>query len=194
MAAQHLSSHELAAYMDGRLTRDEKAKVQEHLAECQSCRREATEVAEILEGRRGKRRRLILPMGLAAAAAAILLFTPLVRQPAPPMEGILRGSEEASQREAVQFIEVLAPEPEAVIPRDSLLFRWADVGPGVLYRLTVTDELGDPVWSGETEQTSLALPPEVELQPGMSFIWFLDALLLDGREERSRPLTFAIQP
>src|SRR5919206_1600037 len=70
---RHLSADEVAAYVDGALAGDERARIEAHLAVCADCRAEVREVTGLVrslpEARRSARR-VWIP---AAAAAAVLV-------------------------------------------------------------------------------------------------------------------------
>jgi hypothetical protein len=174
---EHLSSGEMAAYIDGRLSSEEEAEVQNHLAQCPTCRKEGTEVADLLEGRRKKRRVIILPVGLAAAAAILLLFGPVARERGEDLGEALRGPGEAAVREGGPSIEMLEPAQGGELAADSIRFSWRAIAPEALYRVHLTDETGIVVWEEDTHDTSIPLPGDVELRPGGSYLWYLDALL-----------------
>ncbi len=80
----------------------------------------------------------------AAAAAAFLLAGPFARDAVEP-ESAVRAPEAAADREAVPTVQVLSPSPGAEVQAEALTFSWESVGPDAIYRLTLTDEGGDPV-------------------------------------------------
>ena len=58
--------------------------------------------------------------------------------------------------------------------------------------VTVADAGGDPVWRTETRDTAVVLPPDVSLEPGARYVWFVDALLPDGGSATSGVHRFEI--
>ena len=176
----HLDGVLVAAYVEGRLHGDERARVEAHLAECPACRAEATDVALLLRERRGRRAWWIgIPTAAAAAAAAFLLFA------APPGEQVqtgerLRPGADAG-REGVPAITVVAPDARSPVAADSLRFVWRGSGAEVVYRFTMTDASGAIVWEGSLSDTVLVLPAEVSLPGDRLYLWYVDAALLDGR-------------
>jgi anti-sigma factor RsiW len=75
-SVEHLSEHEVVAYLSRALTSPERARVASHLADCADCRREIVAVVEILTSYRRRRARLRLAYlvgALAVAALAVLL-------------------------------------------------------------------------------------------------------------------------
>ena len=192
---RHPETSEIAAYLDDRLPEPAKARLQAHLAECTDCRDEVVELIELMETHeRTGRRRWILPVVGAAAVAAVVLLVavPTVREEVegPP---IVRAPQAAPDREAVRAIEVASPHEERPIERTSLAFSWEPVTSDASYRVTVTDSSGIPIWNAETDQTRISPPPDVALDAGASYLWFVDAVLPDGTTATSgvRPLKIA---
>ncbi len=190
-AADHLSGAELAAYLDGKLEEGEKRRVQSHLADCDSCREEVVELTALFHADTRRRRWTVgVPAAAVAAIAAVLLLSPLVQDGRDGPGERMRGSEWASEREAVLEVEALAPAPGVMVTPDSIRFSWEGLEPDATYRLTLTDEGGDPLWVHETSGTTVLLPQDVGLQPGGTYLWFVDALLADGRTATSGVLSF----
>jgi hypothetical protein len=75
-----------------------------------------------------------------------------------------------------------------------MLFTWRAVAPGAFYSLTVTDERGDLVWRGSTNDTLLRLPPDVTLRPGSRYFWFVEGLLEDGTSATTDAIGFWTEP
>ena len=182
----HIASDRIAAYLNGGLSAEERGDISAHLAECEACRGEVVEVTDTLDRIRGqRRRRWAVPAAAAATVAGgVLIGGLLLREAAEnrqASEPTLRGIEGAVEREAVQPIEVLAPLDGASVEATEVSFAWRPVnGEGTLYRLTVTDEGGDPVWTAETHESTFTLAADTQLEPGRVFLWYVDALLPDG--------------
>jgi hypothetical protein len=182
MHGEHPGSQDVAAYLDGSLTAAARAEMQDHLADCHECRAEVSEVAELLHGGTHRKRWTIAAPAVAAAAAAMFLFAgPLARQATEPPGSVVRAPGAAADREAVPTVQILSPASDAEVSRDGLTFSWEPVGADALYRLTLTDEVGDPVWSFETSETSVEPTAGLTLEPGALYFWYLDALLPGGQ-------------
>lgn len=174
----HLDPGEVAAYVDGHLESAERIRVLEHLADCDLCRADVIEVAGALESiNRRPRRRWVVPAAVAAVLAAVVfLGGPLARTGDPG--DVLRAPEAPGSRASA--VTIVTPASESVVAPSELVFTWNAVGDAV-YRLTVTDRGGDPLWSGETRDTTMLLPSLVVLEPATAYLWYVDALLPDGR-------------
>ena len=195
MDGQHPGSQDVAAYLDGSLTAAAKAEMQDHLAECDKCRAEVSELAELLHGGTRRRRWTIAAPAAAAAAAAVFLFAgPLARQATEPPGSVVRAPGAAADREAVPTVQILSPPLDAEVIRDGLTFSWEPVGTDALYRLTLTDEAGDPVWAVETSEPSIEPPEDLNLEPGVLYFWYLDALLPDGQSHTTDVRVLRILP
>jgi hypothetical protein len=103
-------------------------------------------------------------------------FLMLGRNPGPTLQPdtpTLRGG----QAEGIRTFETLVPQEGARVTVDSLRLGWRSEGPNARYRVTVTDDLGDVLWSDATADTVLPVPRTVPLQSGRTYFWRVDALL-----------------
>ena len=184
-AGRHLESGEVASYLDRVLAPAEQARLETHLADCAECRGEVIAVSRIRHIR-SRPRWLIL--GPAAAAAAIALF--FVARPAvtPAPGTVPRDGEERTT------VALVTPGDGAAAPARSLTFIWRSAGGGVSYRLTLTDERGDVVWTATASDTTGHPPSDVRFQMGRRYFWYVDALLPDGRSVTSGARQFTTRP
>ncbi len=182
----HLEADLIAAYVDGRAGRADAATVEAHLAECADCRREVIDVRRLLSGRT---RRWGWSAAVLAAAAVLLLVVGGPDGPHPPV-----GSSTRSGRTASLAPAILAPVDGATLPGSAARFVWRSVSGSAAYRLTLTDDRGDMVWTTEGTDTSVAPPPTVRLSGGRTYYWSVDVLLRDGRSATTGFHGFRIVP
>jgi hypothetical protein len=164
----HLEPHEVAGYVAGRLSADERRRTEAHLADCAPCAEEVVAVARLAGPRRSFRR--WLP---AAAVAAALVGIAVLLPPGKPGSDVVRDGGSGPK-----IAVVVPPDGGTVAGRPS--FVWRRVEGASTYRLTVTGESGDSIWAMTTADTSLAVPREVTLRAGKRYYWYVDALLSDG--------------
>jgi len=187
-------------YVAGTLEPGTLAEFETHLlgcAQCQAAVREGVAVraalrdkatAPGLERRDWRRRWWPIPAGIAAAAAILLLLRPWgVESPAPGP--IVRGPGELTAT-----LEAVTPPDGAVTVADSVVFTWRSLGVDVSYRLSLTDERGDLLWFVGTTDTVVPLPSNARVTPGKTHIWYVDALLADGRSATTGAHRFRIGP
>ncbi len=180
----HLETGEVASYLDRALAPDEQARVEAHLADCADCRRELIEVSRLRHAR-FRSRWWVLGPALAAAAAALFFVT---RSPdTPATEPVLRDGGEPALT-----IGLVAPGDSAVSP-GSLTFTWRSAAPRASYRLTLSDERGDVVWSATSIDTTQRPPSRVSWRTGRTYFWYVDALLPDGRSVTSGVRRFTVR-
>jgi hypothetical protein len=173
----------IAEYLDRRLSMPERQQADMHLAGCPECRDELAEVYEFQ--RRARRPRLLAVGGLAAAAAAIILF--MVRPVAGPVdETVVRsGGDQAA-------IVAYGPLGEAFsVP---VHFVWGAQAGATTYRLTVTGRNGTAIWSHSSADTAVSLPDSVSLSAGEQYRWVVDALLDDGASRSTGLREFRAMP
>jgi hypothetical protein len=161
--------------------------------ECQACRDEAADLIAIMQrGNRRKVRKFAVPLAAAAAVIGVLLVGPSLSDRTDESGERLRDPETALREEGTLEVRSVTPMSQAVVEPGSLEFAWETVEEGAFYRLTVTDETGEPLWSLETVETSATLPSEVELRSGRVYFWFVDVLLEDGRTGTTGVLSFEL--
>ena len=183
----HLEADLVAAYVDGRAGSTDAAKVEAHLAECAACRREVIEVRRLLSRRTP---RWGWSAAVVLAAAAVLLL--VVGRPGGPHPPV--GSSTRSGRTEFPAPAILAPVDGATLPGSAARFVWHSVSGSAAYRLTLTDERGDVVWTTESSDTSVASPPSLRWSGGRTYYWSVDVLLRDGRSATTGFHGFRIVP
>lgn len=174
---EHPESGELAAYIEGRLPSPERSRLEEHLAECRDCRRQATGAGLLLRGEARRQKKLAgIVIAAAAVVAALFVWTP-GDAPLPVQETFRSGSEAAPPSET--RIEIVSPGSRPVVS-DSVVFSWRQVTEDTLHRLSVAEPTGAPVWEVTTSDTIARPPADVVFEPGGRYLWYVDALLPDG--------------
>jgi len=165
----------VADFVDGRLSTNERAPVVSHLLTCARCRSlvkatssfvaKAPEVATASERRWP---RWSLPLGLAAAAALVLLLVPRGGD-----DGASPGLREPTVTSTIAPVPLTPPPGASVARVDSLV--WSSVPGADRYRVRLYDSEGSVLWTVETADTSAALSDSVRLQPGVSYFWRVEA-------------------
>lgn len=189
-ADPHLDARAIAAYLDRALGDAERQRVEAHLVACAECRDEVAEVAGVLASPRRSWRWVPLA-GLAAAAVLTLM---LVR-PGPEQPGggaVVRGPTSVDVRRPA--VELVGPLVRDATPAGGLTFVWRAVGADAHYRLVVTDERGDTVWTATTADTAQRAPAGGPMRQGRTYFWYVDALLPDGRSAVSAVRELRLSP
>lgn len=178
----HLSSEDVAAYLSRAVSEEERQRIESHLATCGACCDEIVALGHDLSESRA-RWPMAVRVGLAAAAvlAGVLLLGPRLGLFFSDQEPAFRGSQAALETALRPSIQALAPGSGSAVARDSVLFVWRPAAADAFYSLTLTDREGGLIWRGNTRDTLLALDPDVRLDQGEQYYWYVDALL-DGGE------------
>ena len=189
---EHPTSEDLAAYLNGALNEPERSALETHLSQCQPCRQEMTGARNVLH-RQGIRRLVWVPLVVAAAAGMVLLYAP-----APPSNGPIeqiRGAAPPDAEGEVQLrMSVLAPRDGDQIAPTGPVFLWRSEGAATQYRVTLRDGGGRPLWNTETTDTSIVLDSSLDLLPGATYFWYVDALRPDGQSLTSGTMRFSTAP
>lgn len=182
-----LQEPELAALVDDRMPRHQRASAVVHLARCGRCRRELAGIRRLMADDRvaaelttvtpnvastpkvaSRRAHVWRVVGVGVAAAlAVVVF----RSGSPSRnegEGLLRD-------EAI----TVAPAPQAQTPAgvvsDASRLRWTAVSGSHLYQVTIFDAEGVVVWQSETADTTVAVPVGVHLGRDVRLVWRVQA-------------------
>ena len=172
----HLTAEDVAAFLDRHITAAERAAVEAHLAECRLCRDEVTSVRRLM--RTGPTvRRVLIPAGLAAAAAVAFIALTLGRGPEPSPDRV----RSPTTLEANGSIVTRLPADGDTISLVKPAMVWSAIAGEPTYRFTLTDASGQPLWTSTTTDTSVTVPPQVILQSRQTYFWYVDAQRANGR-------------
>ena len=175
---EHPSGEEVAAYLSGRLSPQDRNDFDSHLADCRPCRQEVTSARELIRSRTPRRRLASVGIVAVAATIAVVLLSPdwFTRG----NDDITRARNDQGTAPVAEEIRVVAPRNGAVIAR-SPAFVWHALPGRTLFRISLTTADGAEIWSGETSDTSIVVPPEVTLEKSRTYLWLIDALDADGQ-------------
>ncbi len=151
---------------------------------------------------------VLVPAFAALIVAAMVLLRPLqperpsasisppIEKSQPPVSLLHTPSQPPEEQYVrkltpVQMVEVLDPQPESVVLRESLRFRWKAVANVTYYELRMVNAEGDLLWQGQASNSTAQLPLNLPVPPGAYFVW-VRAFLHDGRTIKSDPMPFTI--
>ncbi len=186
----HLTTEEVAAYVDDALSEADTLRVKSHLATCEDCRSEVLSVSRLLESAPRAKRRFAYWPALAAAAVVAVLIGRAVTDGDTSGERI-RGSGPPAAPEGVTAFRAVAPQGRLTMG-DGVVFVWRPPLPGASYRFTLTDEQGGRIWTGSTNDTTITLPDTIPLQQNRNYHWFVDGVLPDGTAATTGITSFQI--
>lgn len=172
-----LDEETLAAAVDGTLDPVRRGAVTAHLSTCARCRSAVAAVSRIMaddavaaeaaavDGQRPIRR-WHLPLGLAAAAALVLLLV----WPRPVEHG-------GSVHRDPTITAGSAPIPLSPVGTvaDGRRLQWRAVTGADRYRLTLFDAQGGVLYETQLADTAVTLPDSVAVIPGQSHLWKVEA-------------------
>ena len=187
--ASHLTSTEMAAFVDATLSPEERVRAERHLAECDACRDEVASCARLVSTapvempRRG-RWRVLVPI------AAVLLTAVLLRRQTAPEQNT--GTLERAVEGDASGIVLVRPEAGRVLRPDELRFVWRPIEGSAGYRMIIKDTTGATVWSQDASDTSYVAPASLPLRPGAPYVWRVDGQRADGSTASSAEIGFRV--
>ena len=122
-------------------------------------------------------RRPYVLASLATAAMLLVVAIPAVRSTLGP-----RG--EGPMRTSAQAAVLLRPSTEAS-PLTSRKFEWRSVSGARSYVMEILTAAGTPVFTTRTADTTVTLPVDVRIEPGVEHRWWVASELPDGTQRRS---------
>jgi len=176
---EHLSPELIAAYLERTLSPERRDEIEGHLVWCDDCRLVAVEAAEFVSRRRKRRYAFAGTATAAAAAAAVALFVIGPLSQSGSQEPILRSTDASGTD--VPAIPVVSPLEGDTPAAEGLSFVWRSMGSDIYYRFSLSTADGSELWGDTVTDTLVVMPADVELAPGETYVWFVDALLPDGR-------------
>ena len=172
----HLSETEVAGYLDHDLSGDERRRVETHIDQCATCRREVVALLPITQPDQPHQRahhpkRWWIPA--AAAAVFVALTIPRLTRNAPDPD-IRQRARPVSDAGGRSRLAIVTPADDATVA-GRVVFAWRSADADV-YRVSLLTENGDPVWTSETGDTTVALPDSVRLQASQAYFWRVEAI------------------
>ena len=194
----HLSVEQLASYIDGSLTPDERDRVLTHFDQCAECRREMTASRRVIARAPGaalrSRWRTLSPAFamLAAAALVFVVASPVLRNNRG-RDVAVRAPTRIAESDNAPRLATVSPADEGAASPENNTFVWRAASGDAEYRLTITDATGRIVWRKSTTDTSAVLPDSVRFVRGNDYYWSVEALLADGRSATTNARHFSVR-
>jgi Putative zinc-finger len=215
-------AEQLAAYLDGHVSEQQRQSLERHLADCAYClksvagamadRRHAAPAtpawlrqkaqAQVGEAKsKNWRWAWVLAPALACLLVAVVLLETPRRTVMPPTA--VATSPVAQTGDAVpgatrnlqsgtEQLRLLAPASGALLESNRLRFEWSATPNATSYRIRITTADGALVWEARSEQPSAQAPSGLKIAPGSYFAW-VTAYIDDGRELQSAPVQFRVR-
>ena len=200
---------EIAAYVDGKLERDEHQRVERHLADCSMCTDRVGLVIHLLRdadgserpsgdalarARRFSRRTRTRAAPRWAAAAAVVLAIFVVSDRMPGIDESTSPDSQTTRRflSDARTLQVGSPSPGDTIEADQFRFRWQSIDDNLHYELRIVTESGDLITEKRVQSTEWQLPDDIELSPGQIYFVRIDAFMPDGRTISSNHIRFSV--
>jgi hypothetical protein len=77
--------------------------------------------------------------------------------------------------EGLRQIDVVSPADDVTIPGGPVVLTWHAVQADI-YRVSLLDESGKPLWTRETPDSSVTLPGNAGIRPGQAYFWRVEAI------------------
>lgn len=207
----------LAAYVDSTLGPSERARFEQHLADCSFCLgqvgslvREAEQEmpavpSHLLEAARSRRASwsawIPKPALTMVAVAATVILAVVVglrfdwaREARPTAGSATAPSEERTVRNGVASVsgpQILEPLEDATVSGAEITLRWMKTPQALQYAVLVVNLQGDVIWEGRVADNRAGIPA-TDLIPGERYFVWVEAHLRDGGSLKSSPVGFRV--
>jgi hypothetical protein len=187
-----LSPEQIAAFIDGRVSGDERAMIEAYLADNPAARAEVVEAARIVAAMPGLRASKMRFAPAAAIAAAAVFAIVLFRPGSSETGSAPRPAERRGVAEHSRAIEMVSPLEGGALNSHGA-FTWHSVDGGS-YTIFILDESGKTIFQGNTTDTVQPMPAAVLKNGAGRYYWSVDALMSDGSSVTSGAREFVINP
>jgi len=187
----HVGDALLATYLDRGLGDEDRDRLEDHLAGCDACRGQLLAATGAIRGE--KRRKRARTASGASALAVVIAGIFFLVPPSPTSEAPqLRGGASDALRE-VPVLEAVSPGEGATVAVGSTSLVWHSVDGVARYRITVSDPESNVVFERDVPDTVVSLQSVGGLAPGEVYVWYVDALLPDGRSVTTGVRSFSVR-
>ena len=188
--SEHIGYDDMAAYIDLKLSDEDRRRVDAHLASCDECRAEAIASQKAVSTSptgSGSRIRSWSLIGGAIAAATLIIVAGTTITRARNGRNIERDTNVATAA-----VVIASPGDGASLGPDRVV-AWHRLAENTSYRITIANGGGQPIYTATVRDTSAVIPPFVTLQTGGKYFWYVDAIRADGTIATSGLKSFTIK-
>lgn len=187
----HPTDEQLAAFLDRRLTSDQRDRVLAHLAACAKCRADMTAARVALDTSRSTWSMWRRPALTLIAAVLAFVFIPRLFEDVP--QAAERTPAPATPMDGMPRITVIVPAAGDVVTDSVVDLRWRPMGADATYHVSLQDGAGRLVWEATLGDTTATVPRTVAIDKGETYFWSVDARLSDGRTAASGANRFSVR-
>ena len=190
---EHLSENDIAAYIDGAMSEEERRRAEAHLSSCDECRLETVTASDAVTSAPPTRARstsAIRWVGVAAAAGLLVVAASTLTRRAADRDVQRADSTDLSLNRPI--VRIVAPADGGTLAAHGRLI-WRSFAADATYRLTIADESAQPLHSATVQDTSAVIPSSVPAARGKRFFWYVDAIGPDGLTASSGLKSFTIE-
>ena len=179
-ASVHLSEGQLAGFLDHDLDRGERERVEAHLDQCEACRDELVGAGRLRDSfapslaRSVWRRRATRWTAIGGAIAASLVGMLFLRQ-RDALSPVAVAERARALPERRASIDVVAPANDDIEHSAAIAFTWRSAAVSI-YRFTLLSESGEPLFTAETTDTTVAWPASLKAAAGTVYFWRVDGI------------------
>ena len=189
-ASVHLNEGQLAGFLDRGHEHDldldpgERERVEAHLDQCEACRHELVSASRIRDSfapsfarsvwrHRGTRWTAVGSVIGTAIAASVVGMVYLRQPDAVNPLAVTERVRALPERRA--SIDVVAPTTAVIEHSAVIAFTWRSAAVDI-YRFTLLSESGEPLFTTETTDTTVAWPASVKAVAGTIYFWRVDGI------------------
>ena len=190
---------DVAAYVDGAISAEQRVSLERHLPDCPACMRRVGLLTRLMRDNGGTEEPVMSEASAPltwksqrwAVAATVLLAVGWLTW--TPIGDRGDYSETRTLQPQLTQPEILAPNAGYLENGDGLFVRWTDVPGSLYYEVRIVSDAGDLVSLQRVDDSEWTPNEQLALQPGREYYLRVDAYLTDSQSIRSEHIPFRVK-
>lgn len=212
---EHLTTDQIASFLDNKLSEKEKLTIVEHLLDCQECYHEMLDIYFILNDKsttgnlklnhniketafsfgnydnQWKNRENILSKHkfIISFATVLLAVSIIVIFSIIPME----EKNQFREYDTGTYLKIITPVEEAVLNKENIFLEWDNLDNTFLYRVVIYNEIGKVLLDTSINRNSIDLTGKLNFEDSRKYFWDVKAIYTNGQVITSKLNAFSIK-
>jgi len=200
---KHLSEIQIAAFVDNKLTKDERNNLIKHILECEKCYNDILETFLLL-GKKpdigfseldDKIKKKALSFGanngdsinksksafgnykisISFALALIIVFTVVILN-----VDTSKKEKQFRDNNTSKYVNIISPNEGDIIENENVSFSWDKIDSALLYRVRIYEESGNVLFDTSINKNNIKVPIKIKVKENEKYFWDVQANFSNG--------------